>query len=200
MPPSRPDDQALAELLTRARAGDRQAESALMEGLQPTVRAYFFRRVGDHAELDDLIQNTLVRVFRGIQEIKDVERVRAFTLKAALFELQDLYRGRYGSREVTVAAELAEPAVRPMRSGLNLDIERALGALTPKARRIIELKALGYRYEEIAGMVETTEAAVKMQVKRALEKLRSILGVLALLFLPAKSLLLLLRPLIRLLF
>lgn len=200
MPPSRPDDQALAALLTRARTGDRQAESALMEGLQPTVRAYFFRRVGDHAELDDLVQNTLLRVFRGINEIKDVERVRAFTLKAALFELQDLYRGRYGSREVTVAEEIAEPAVRPMRSGLNLDIERALATLTPKARRIIELKALGYRYEEIADMVETTEAAVKMQVKRALEKLRTILGILALLVLPATSLLLLFRPLIRLLF
>ncbi|MFT4606083.1 MAG: RNA polymerase sigma-70 factor (ECF subfamily) [Rhodothermales bacterium] len=200
MHPSRPDDQALAELLTRARAGDRQAESALMEALQPTVRAYFFRRVGDHAELDDLVQNTLVRVFRGIAEIKNIQRVRAFTLKAALFELQDLYRGRYGSREATVADEIAEPGVRPMRSGLNIDIERALAALTPNARRIIELKALGYRYEEIADMVETTEAAVKMQVKRALEKLRSILGVLTLLFLPVKAVLLLLPRLIRLLF
>ncbi len=62
------------------------------------------------------------------------------------------------------------------------------------------MKALGYRYEEIADMVETTEAAVKMQVKRALPKLRAMLGVLVLLFLPGSALLLLLRPLIRLLF
>lgn len=152
-----------------------------MEALEPVVRGFFRRRIGDHAELDDLVQNTLIRLFRGISEIKDVERVRAFTLKAALFELQDLFRGRYGSREATVTSDLPEPATRPMRTGLNIDIDRALAGLTPKARRIIELKALGYRYEEIANMVETTEAAVKMQVKRALEKMRSILGLLLLL-------------------
>lgn len=169
-----------------------------MEALEPVVRGFFRRRIGDHAELDDLVQNTLIRLFRGIAEIKDVERVRAFTLKAALFELQDLFRGRYGSRESTVTSDLPEPATRPMRTGLSIDIDRALSGLTPKARRIIELKALGYRYEEIASMVETTEAAVKMQVKRALEKMRSILGVLLLLLIPLGGMVLLFSNWLRL--
>ena len=171
----RPSNAALAQLVERAQRGDRKAESSLLTTLEPSVRAYFLRRVGSHRELDDLVQNTLLRVFRGLADIQDGSRIRGFTMKAALFELQDLYRGRYGSREATVMEDMPEPAVRPERSGLTLDIDKALAALTPRARKIIELKALGYKYEEIAGMVDTTEAAVKMQVKRALQKLRSIL-------------------------
>ncbi|MBO6574845.1 MAG: sigma-70 family RNA polymerase sigma factor [Rhodothermales bacterium] len=183
---SRPQtNAALARLVDRARKGDRDAEATLLTSLEPVIRSYFRRRVGDHAELDDLVQNTLLRVFRGLADVQDGHRIRGFTLKAALFELQDLYRGRYGSREATVLEDLPEPSVRPETSGVQLDLDRALSVLTPKARKIIELKALGYRYEEIAGMVDTTEAAVKMQVKRALEKMRAILASAVAWLLPA---------------
>jgi RNA polymerase sigma-70 factor (ECF subfamily) len=42
----------------------------------------------------------------------------------------------------------------------------------------MELKLMGYRYEEIADMIDSTEAAVKMQVKRAVERLRDLLAVI----------------------
>ena len=64
-----------------------------------------------------------------------------------------------------------------------LDLERALEMLSPRARRIIELREYGYRYEEIAEIIGTTEAAIKMQVKRAFEKMRSVLISLVALFL-----------------
>jgi RNA polymerase sigma-70 factor, ECF subfamily len=198
MPSSNSQDSSLAKLVERAQGGDREAESALLGSLEPVLRGFFIRRVGHHRELDDLVQNTLLRVFRGLNQIKDKERVRGFALKAALFELQDLYRGRYGSREATIADDLAEPAVAPESSGVRIDIERALASLTPRARRIIELKSLGYRYGEIAGMVESTEAAVKMQVKRALQAMRSILMVLLMLALPNHAVVLLFEGLARL--
>jgi RNA polymerase sigma-70 factor (ECF subfamily) len=42
----------------------------------------------------------------------------------------------------------------------------------------MELREYGYIYREIAQMLDTTEAAVKMQVKRAFEKMRDALGVI----------------------
>ena len=39
----------------------------------------------------------------------------------------------------------------------------------------MELREYGYRYEEIANIVGSTEAAIKMQVKRAFEKMRDML-------------------------
>lgn len=181
---------ALAHLVRRAQQGDREAESRLLSALEPVVRAFFLKRVGRHADLDDLVQNTLLRVFRGVQEIQDGARVRGFALKAALFELQDLFRGRYGAREATLSPDTPEQGVIPREEGLGIDIERALDQLGGKARTIVELKVLGYKYEEIAAQVGTTEAAVKMQVKRALERLRTRLGVVLAWIFPAAGLLL----------
>lgn len=134
------------------------------------------KRLGAIPEIDDLVQNTLLRVHTGLTDLKDNGRLKAFAMKAALFELQDWYRGRYHGRE-----RLFDPDRPPLAwmhdkaAEQRLDIEQALAALTPRARRILELRAYGYRYQEIARLLQTTEAAVKMQVKRAFEKMRQLL-------------------------
>lgn len=164
-------------MVRRAQAGDERARTSLLAGLTPILRAFFIRRIGLKPEVDDLVQNTLVRVHNGLADLKDPARLKGFAMKAALFELHDLYRGRYGGREALYdPAEAPEPARRHDGGGLAVDLERALAVLTPHARRIIELREYGYRYEEIAQMIGSTEAAVKMQVKRAFEKMRKVLA------------------------
>ncbi|MEM1093817.1 MAG: sigma-70 family RNA polymerase sigma factor [Bacteroidota bacterium] len=174
------DVRALAPaVVARAQAGDEAALTQLLSAIEPILRAFFVKRVGARSEVDDLIQNTLVRIHRGLPDLKDTARLKAFAMKAALFELQDLYRGRYGPKETVVAQEnLPEPALKPQPSGLRIDLERALAQLSPKAQTILEMREYGYRYEEIAKAIGTSEAAVKMQVKRAFTKLRGLLGVL----------------------
>lgn len=172
-----PEPQAIEVLVHRARDGDPAARSALLAQLEPMLRGYFIRRVGFRDEVDDLVQNTLIRVDRSLGDLRDPERLRAFTLKAALFELQDLYRGRYSSRELPLSDDLPPPTSDEPDSGLSIDLDRAMASLSPHARRIMELKLMGYRYEEIAGMIASTEGAVKMQVKRAMERLRDLLAV-----------------------
>jgi RNA polymerase sigma-70 factor, ECF subfamily len=169
----------LAELVRKAQQGDDPSLSALLQRLEPVFRGFFIKRIGHRSEVDDLIQNTLLRVHRGLLDLKDPDRMKGFAMKAALFELQDYYRGRYSAKEALFDAQLppSESSVRP-NVAAGVDIERALATLTPRAREIIELREYGYRYEEIAGMIGSTEAAIKMQVKRAFEKLREILTIL----------------------
>ena len=176
------DARALdAAVVTRAQAGDAAALTQLLTAIEPILRAFFTKRVGPRSEIDDLAQNTLVRIHRGLPDLKDPARLKAFAMKAALFELQDLYRGRYGPKETVVAQEhLPDLALKPQPSGLRIDLDRALAQLSPKAQTILEMREYGYRYEEIAKAIGTSEAAVKMQVKRAFEKLRGLLGALIL--------------------
>lgn len=160
----------------RAQRGDEQARSALLADIEPMLRGYFIKRIGKTVDVDDLVQNTLVRVHTGLEDLEKPGSLKSFAMKAALFELQDYYRGRYDMKE-----HVYDPEAAPERRGpdgvdvANVDLERALEALTPKARRIIELREYGYLYREIAQMLDTTEAAVKMQVKRAFEKMRDAL-------------------------
>ena len=170
-----------AEAVLRAQRGDARAREALLTALEGVLRGYFRRRIGARDEVDDLVQNTLLRVHQGLSDLKDPERLRAFALKGALFELQDFYRGRYTARETLYDPETAPPESPDLPTeGAGIDAERVLAMLPERARRMLELRAYGYRYEEIAGMIGTTEAAVKMQVKRTLDKIRGLaLSVLA---------------------
>lgn len=168
-PPSDPFDP---DRVRQAQDGDDQARSRLLAAIEPVLRGYFIKRIGKTVEVDDLIQNTLVRIHTGLEDLEKPGSLKAFAMKAALFELQDYYRGRYDMKE-----NLYDPEQAPERRGpegvdvARVDLERALDVLTPKARRIIELREYGYLYREIAQMLDTTEAAVKMQVKRAFEKM-----------------------------
>ncbi len=183
------------QAVVRAQSGDAAARERLLAALVPVLRGFFRARIGARPEVDDLVQNALLRVHRGLGELQQADRLKAFAMKAALYELQDHYRGRYAAREALYDPERppADEGTLPGEQvGMRLDLDRALATLTPHARRIIELRELGYPYLEIAEALGTTEAAVKMQVKRAFERLRSALGATALALGPALAALLLL--------
>ena len=173
------------DAVARAQAGDDRERNALLGAVEPVMRSFFRSRIGGDPIVDDLVQNALVRVHRGLTALQNPARFKAFALKAALFELQDHYRGRYSSREALFDPDLPTPgSVAPDDVGLRVDLDAALATLTDHARRILELRELGYAYVEIAETLDTTEAAVKMQVKRAFARLRDALaGAAALAFL-----------------
>jgi len=163
-----------ARIVLRAQEGDREARELLLRRLQGVLRAFFIRRLGRHATVDDMVQNTLIRVHNGLKSLRDPEKFKAFAMKAALFELHDYYRGRHSPREVLYdPSEMSGVTRQSMAwAGSNIDLQRALSILTPHAQRILELREYGYRYKEIAAILGTTERAVKMQVKRAFDKMR----------------------------
>ena len=165
-----------AALVLQARDGDDAAFEAIVKQIDPMLRAWFVSRIGRRAAVDDLVQNTLLRLHRGLPDLQDPERLRAFVMKAALFETQDYYRGRYGPRESLADPDaLSRWSETVPEADVRLDAEKALNLLGEKARTILEMREYGYRYAEIARALGMTEAAVKMQVKRAFEKLRKAL-------------------------
>ncbi len=176
----RPQRKEIAELVERANAGDDRAREHLLKWLEPVVRGFFIKRISLRPEIDDLVQNTLLRIHDGLGSLREPGSLKSFAMKAALFELQDFYRGRYGPKERVLNDEHEPDRLREeIRPSTSIDVERALGALTPQARRIIELREYGYKYAEIAEIIGSTEAAIKMQVKRAFARLRDILGAVA---------------------
>jgi len=120
-----------ADFIARAKAGDRRCEERMLARLRPIMHTYFIKRIGLRPEVDDLIQNTLLRVHNSLKDLEYPERFMGFAMKAALYELHDLYRGRYSGREV-----LFDPTVPPEYasdsnvSANAVDAERASEALS----------------------------------------------------------------------
>jgi RNA polymerase sigma-70 factor (ECF subfamily) len=164
------------EIVELAQRGDEGAFAILLSQIEPMLRSFFISRIGVRVDVDDLIQNTLLRVHRGLPDLNDRSRLKSFTMKAAIYELQDFYRGRYSGKERLFDADPPTNYSNDAEEiGADIDVQRALNALSHKARTIMELREYGYRYEEIAQKLGTTVAAVKMQVKRAFEKMREVL-------------------------
>ncbi len=163
-------------LVLRAQRGDETARNILLQRLTKVLNSFFRAKVGNQAIVDDLIQCSLLRVHSGLASLKYPNKFKAFAMKAALFELHDYYRGRHSPKEKTFEPQMLpeKPDSHSQWMGSSFDAERALQVLTPHARRILELREHGYKYKEIAEIMDTTETAVKMQVKRAFEKMRSV--------------------------
>lgn len=175
-PPFDPDD------VRQAQDGDEQARNGLLRRLEPLLRGYFIKRIGAETDVDDLVQNTLVRIHESLDDLEKPGSLKSFAMKAALYELQDYYRGRYDMKEHLRDPDLPlGQSTEPEDRSAHVDVEKALEVLSPKARRIMELREYGYLYREIAQMLDTTEAAVKMQVKRAFETMKDALSTLLIL-------------------
>ncbi|MCY4158033.1 MAG: RNA polymerase sigma factor [Bacteroidetes bacterium] len=163
-------------IVERAQQGDESAMNLLLRRLTGVYKNYFRAKVGNQAIVDDLVQCSLLRVHSGLNVLRQPEKFKSFAMKAALFELHDYYRGRHSPKEKTYDPEMLPEASDSSSqwSGSTFDVQRALETLTPHARRILELREHGYKYKEIAQILDTTETAVKMQVKRGFEKMKSI--------------------------
>ena len=121
-----PEDPVSAEAVRRAQEGDDRAREALLGEARSILRAYFAGRIGPGPAAGDLVQNTLVRVHGGLADLRKPGSFKAFLMKAALYELQNYYRGRYDMKE-----RLYDPDTGPERtSGDALASRRSDGRAT----------------------------------------------------------------------
>ena len=62
--------------VSRAQAGDAAARDALLAAVTVPIRAFFRSRIGGAPEVDDLVQNALIRVHRGLDALQRTDRFR----------------------------------------------------------------------------------------------------------------------------
>ncbi len=169
----------LAELLERATAGDEAALNALCQELEPTLRKYFWHRFQNPDIVEELCQETFLRFLKNLPNIRDRMSLRSFVIKVAIHVTQDYFRKKYRHPEEELEAEAVvssdeNPAEALLR---NMDLRKALDQLPEQSRAILLMRADGYKFEEISAKTHLSVSGVKMQVKRNLAKLRSVLDV-----------------------
>ncbi len=64
-------DNPLAETVSAAQAGDRQAFGRLIENFQNAIYATAYRRLGNHAEAQELCQDVFLQAMRKIDQLQD---------------------------------------------------------------------------------------------------------------------------------
>jgi serine/threonine-protein kinase len=181
--PSRDLDSTFV-MLEQARHGDQEALDRLfarhLKPLQRWASGRLPRWARDLADTDDLVQDTLLRTFKRIEDFEPrrVGALQAYLRQAVRNRLLDELRrtGRQPEETGLDGLELeaaASPLEQAIRQEAVEDYERALTTLKPEEREAIILRVeMGYSYEELAqALGKPTSDAARKAVQRALERL-----------------------------
>jgi RNA polymerase sigma-70 factor (ECF subfamily) len=131
-------------------------------------------------DVEVLLQDVLVRVQRGLEDVRDGERLTAWVYQIARNAIADHYRRPSVRREVptedfaTLPIEVEEPGEVP--GGLTGAVMRFLAQLPAADREALELTDLqGLTQIEAARRLGLSVSGMKSRVQRARARLRALL-------------------------
>jgi len=170
------------ELVKRAKNGDSQALDALLERHLPMVYRFVSIRVGrEHADLDDVVQETLISAARSIGSLR-AERdgaVPAWFLTIARHKVADHFRRTPERTEALDARAATEgPDVQEIVSERDRGrrLRDAMRQLTPEQEEVLVLRfVLGFDGEQTAAITGRTVGATKALQHRGLASLEMLL-------------------------
>lgn len=164
-------------LIVRAQAGDLVAGEQVLRAIEPALRRYIGRLVSGRSVADDILQEALVRIWRGLGWLREPALFRAWAYRIATREAQRVMR-RELRREETNADEseldhlpaaLADPAAR-------LDLEAMLTRISPLARTVLVAHYFeGLTLQEVAAVAEAPLGTVKSRLASGLKQARALM-------------------------
>ncbi|MFJ5881491.1 sigma-70 family RNA polymerase sigma factor [Kitasatospora cineracea] len=125
-----------AGTVAAARAGDRQALEELVARSLPLVYNIVGRALNGHADTDDVVQETLLRMVRGLSELRDPAAFRSWLVAIAVRQVRNRQQDRAAALDRSARIEEAEAIPDPALDFAGLTILR-LG-LTEQRREIAE--------------------------------------------------------------
>lgn len=185
------------QTLALARAGDHAAFGELVEPYRRELQLHCYRILGSLQDAQDVLQETLLAAWRGLEGFQERATLRAWLYRIATNRCLNALRDR-GRRPPALGA-MVEPPEPTRRSdpiwlepypdllldgipaaapgpdaryetaeAVGLAFIAALQHLPPRQRVVLVLRdVLGYTRAEVAAMLDTSEAAVKAGLQRA---------------------------------
>jgi RNA polymerase sigma-70 factor (ECF subfamily) len=171
------DDGALARLLA---LGDENAASALWTRYARLVRNLLRRALGASGDVEDLVQDAFVGLFRTLPGLREPEALRSFVVGTALRIARNELRRRRVRRCISYMGGFAMPD-SPQQGGSDPEARRALRRLyevlaevDERGRLAFELRHLeGHDLAEIAGLIDCSLATTKRVLAKAEQRVRA---------------------------
>jgi RNA polymerase sigma-70 factor, ECF subfamily len=174
------------ELIGRAQAGDVAAFEALAGVHVDRLYTVVVRFVGDSCEAEDVVQETLLRAWRGIARFQGRAMVFTWLYRIAVNESNRALERRLRRRATVPVDEEAVQVPAPAREGpanrveqqeLREALELAIANLAPPYRTALVLRDVdGLSTREAAKIAGVGEAAFKSRLHQARLKVRAAVG------------------------
>lgn len=159
------------ELIAAVAAGDERALTTLYRRWERPLHAFLARYAGGR-DVDDLVQETWLRVVRGATRFDARRRASTWLFQIALNLARDRHRrAPEDPIDPERVAELAAPdPLAPVRAGL--DVARLLAALPEGQRAVVVLRHFhDLGEDEVAAILDVPRGTVKSRLHHAMAKL-----------------------------
>jgi RNA polymerase sigma-70 factor (ECF subfamily) len=175
--PRQRDDARADELLAiRCQLGERAAFDELIERYAHRLRGFVRRVANSESEADDLVQDTWLRILRGLPGLRDPKRLRAWLFGIAHRVLIDRLRLRYAEPAHSPIDALADDGDLQADHLRHEQVERGLAALAPPEREAVVLFYLEQlSLAEAAEVMAVPLGTAKSRLHRARTRLRAVL-------------------------
>ena len=172
-------DDVMRQWLSAIAGGNKQAFSALYQAFLPRLYGYLRLQIGHDSDVQDLLQDTFVTVWRSASRYSGQATVATWIFGIARHKLLDWLRAKQklAGREQLLAdgdetLELVQADFADTVAS-ELDLATALDALPPHYAELVYLvfhEAMNYR--DIASILEIPEGTVKSRMHQAKRLLR----------------------------
>ncbi|WP_406333181.1 RNA polymerase sigma factor [Streptomyces sp. NBC_00203] len=180
------DGREWRSTIAAAQAGDRRALDELVAGWLPLVYNIVGRALNGHADVDDVVQETMLRAVDNLGSLRDPDSFRSWLVAIAMRQIRDRARRRTsetlddGAGEQ--AADFAELTVlRLQLEGQRREVAEAVRWLDDEDRQLLSLWWLEVAGEltrrELAAAVGISRQHAAVRVQRMKERLETARGI-----------------------
>lgn len=172
-----PSDPAL---IAAWQAGDEQAAAELVERHARALARFLAGAGAPDADVDDLVQETFIRAFRGVDRFRGQCQFRTWLMTIGSNVLKDHSRRGVRRRMMPLDEGVRDVSGDPHEHAEASEAEALLSAelrLLPRLQReVFLLRAQqGLEYEEIAVALATTPGAARVHYHHAVKRLKETL-------------------------
>ena len=175
------------QLIRRCQRRDPEAFEELYREIAHELFNWIFSILRNYDDTDEVLQESLIRVFKHIGSLKEAEKFPQWSIRIAINQCYT-HRSRKHrtehyplNEEILVKTEssrfkpreVANPRQVLMQKEVLGEINAAIANLPPKQRTAIVLfEVKGHSIREIASLLSCSEGAVKFNIHQARKKLR----------------------------
>ena len=167
------------ELIAALRRGEEWAAAGVWDRFAPLVRRILFRALGPAADVEDLVQETFLRLYRKLPGLREVDACQGFVVTVTTRVLQGELRSRWVRRwlglspDGTVPERAADSADLEARDAL-ARFYRLLDRLAPQQRTVFVLRHIeGLELTQVAAAAGVSLATVKRWLPRITRRLHA---------------------------
>ena len=173
-------EESLEELARRFVAGDEEAFDGIARSVAPRIYALAARSTGNRDAAEEIVQETLVRVYERMKGLKEPGAFEGWLYRVALNKVYDHFRARARTRAAMAGLSELREYTRSSRQlaphereELSKALRDAIASLDDKHRDVFVMREIEEKpHDEIARILEIPLGTVWSRLSYARKMLR----------------------------